>query len=82
MARIFGGSTWTRTAIVNLSPDELAAIEAALPPGMTVTLGAQYRPGQWVIHLMLKGKPVLRVDGVRNIPNGVVTAVKRWKAAA
>jgi len=81
MARIHGGSPWTRTAILQLTPDELDQIEAVLPPGMTVMLGAERRPGTWIVHLMLKGTPVHRMDGVHHIPTGVVTAVNRWRAA-
>lgn len=80
--RIYGGSPWTRTAIRQLDPDELAQIDAVLPPGMTVMLGAERRPGQWIVHLMLNARPVHRLTGVRHIPTGVVTAVNRWRAAA
>ena len=85
--RIFGASPWTRTAIANLTADELEAIDAMLPDGMTVTLGAARRPGNWTVFLIATtaaGHPeqVYRLDGVWNIPAGVQTAVNRWRAAA
>ena len=87
MTRIHGGSPWTRRAIADLSADELEAIDAILPEGTYVTLGAGQRPGNWRVFLMRENGTrypdvVQRVEGVRNIPNGVQTAVNRWLAAA
>jgi hypothetical protein len=85
MTRIHGGSPWTRTAIKNLSADELEAIDAMLPEGMFVTLGAARRPGNWRVHLMRENGTrypdiIGRVEDVHYIPNGVRTAVHRWQA--
>ena len=85
--RIHGGSPWTRTAIANLTADELEAIDAMLPEGTYVTLGAGRSPGNWRVFLMRENGTrypdvVQRVEGVRNIPSGVQTAVNRWKEAA
>ena len=85
MTRIAGGSPWTRTAIANLTADELEAIDAMLPDGMTVTIGAARRPGNWTVFLIQQTgdefKRVYRLDGVRNIPAGVRTAVNQWRTA-
>ena len=86
MTRIHGGSPWTRRAIADLSADELEAIDAMLPEGMYVTLGAARRPGNWRIHLMRENgtrypELIGRVEDVHYIPNGVQTAVNRWRWA-
>ncbi|HXJ63842.1 MAG TPA: hypothetical protein VNN79_08820 [Actinomycetota bacterium] len=85
MTRIHGASPWTRTAIADLSADELEAIDAILPEGTWVTLGAGRSPGNWRVFLMRENGTrypdvVQRVEGVHNIPNGVRTAVTRWLA--
>ncbi len=83
-SRIHGGSPWTRTAIANLTADELEAIDAAIPEGMFVTLGAARRPGNWTVHLMQDGRypvSVARVTDVHYIPGGVIAAVNRHRWA-
>lgn len=75
MTAIYGASPWTRTAVKNLTPDELAAIDEVLPEGMFVTLGCGRRPGNWVIHLMQGDREVAVVRDVHYIPNGVRVAV-------
>jgi hypothetical protein len=87
MVAIYGGSPWTRTAIKNLTPEQLADIAAVLPDDMFVSLGAARSPGVWTIHLLLDGPDghgveVARVDHVHDIPNGVRRAVSQYQASA
>ena len=79
---ISGGSPWTRQAIAALKPDELAAIHKAVPDGTYIVLGAERKPGNWVVRLMQECEfPVelVRVADVHNIVNGVRAVVHRWR---
>ncbi len=79
--RVYGGSPWTREAIKRIDPMDLEVIEAVLPDGMTVTVGAHRGPGPWVINLLMDQFPVYRLDTVYDIPTGIATAVDRWRAS-
>jgi hypothetical protein len=80
--RIAGNSPWTLAAVAALLPEQLALIDAILPAGLTVTLGARHKPGVWTVHLIEAGDVVEHVYPVYDIPTGVATAVNRWKDAA
>lgn len=70
-------SPWSRTHVKAIDPDVLAELEASIPDGHYITVGARTKPGDWSIRLVegIEGsgdvRCVAELFGARTIENGV-----------
>lgn len=65
--KVYGRTPWGRDYYAALSDDERAAIEARIPDGYRMSIGAKTRPGRdWVVRIHHAGD----VDGLVAVAEG------------
>ena len=87
---VIASTPWSRTALRNFAhqyPDELAAIEEAIPDGHYIVFGAARRPGDWTMVLMREDdqaptREVARAVHQTTIQSGCYAAIHAGKVAA
>lgn len=78
--RAHPATPWAREAWAALSEERRAAVEAAIPDGHFLSMGAGRHRGDWTIHLM-RGEPVSREQPVYPVEVAVVRGLPRIEAA-
>ena len=82
---IYGASPWTRDAVARLRaqhPETIDALEARIPPGGHITIGASRAPGPWNAYLVIDRLTVAEAREHVSVTAAAAAVLYAWEGGS